>query len=61
MNYQDCTIEELVEHVLSSTVAAITQQLSYYRKKEDLEVVEKILRARILAKQKKLQQQLEGL
>ena len=59
MNYRDCTVEELAQHVLKSTVAAITQQLSYYRKKQEFDVVEKILLARKLAKKMKLQRLLE--
>lgn len=59
MNYKKCTVEELAQHVLENTVAAITQQLSYYRKKQDFEVVEKILLARKLAKKIKLQRLLE--
>lgn len=61
MNYKECTVEELAQHVLVSTVAAITQQLSYYRKKQDFEVVEKILLARKLAKKIKLQRLLESM
>lgn len=61
MNYKECTVEELAQHVLESTVAAITQQLSYYRKKQNFEVVEKILLARKLAKKIKLQRLLESM
>ena len=61
MNYQTCSTEELVEHVLNSTAQAITQQIAYYRQRGNDEVVTKIKMARLLARQKKLQKQMESL
>ena len=61
MNYQTCSTDELVEHVLSNTAQAITQQIAYYRQQGKPEVVTKIKMARLLARQKKLQNQMEAL
>lgn len=61
MNYKYCTLEELVDYLLTRKSTAITQQISYYRKKGDDETVVKIQKARILAKQKKLQSDLEAM
>lgn len=61
MNYQECTVEELVEHVMRKSKQAITQQLMYYQKKGNTEVVVKIKKARMLAKQKKLLADMEAL
>lgn len=59
MNYKYCTVEELAKHFETKTTQAITQQLMHYQKKGDSEVVTKILKARIIAKQKKLSAELE--
>jgi hypothetical protein len=59
MNYKTCTVEELADHVAASTVAAITQQLMYYQKKDNAEIVAKIKKARLLAKQRKILKEME--
>lgn len=51
MNYKTCTIEELACHVLRMSTQAITQQLMHYQSIGNGEVVKKIKKARILAKQ----------
>lgn len=61
MNYQHCTVEELAEHFKTKTTQAVTQQLMYYQKKESTEIVAKIKRARILAKQKRLSAEMESI
>lgn len=61
MNYKTCTKEELAEYFRTKTSQAITQQLMYYKKRENLEVVVKIMKARILCNQWKLTEKLEGL
>lgn len=61
MNYQTCTTEELVEHVLTNTAQAITQQIAYYRQRGNEEIVNKIIMARLLARQSKLLKQMETL
>lgn len=61
MNYKHCTVEELAKHFETKTTQAITQQLMHYQKKGDADVVVKIKKARILAKQKKLALQMESL
>lgn len=60
MDYQSCTVEELALHVNSTTSQATTQQLSYYRKRGNTEVVAKIETARLLAKQIKIAEKLKG-
>jgi hypothetical protein len=59
MNYKTCTVEELADHVAASTVAAITQQIMYYKKKDNAEIVAKIKKARLLAKQRKILKEME--
>lgn len=54
MNYKICTLDEMVAHVECNTTQAITQQLMYYQKNGNIDVVVKIQKARILIKQKKL-------
>ncbi len=61
MNYKTCTKEELAEYFKTKTSQAITQQLMYYKKHENLEVVVKIMKARILCNQWKLAEKLESL
>lgn len=61
MNYQECTVEELADYVEKSSAQRITQQLIYYRKKGDSEMVEKIVAARKIVKKRKLVKQLEQL
>lgn len=51
MNYKTCTLEELACHVLNNSTQAITQQLIHYQRVGNAEVVKKIKKARILAKQ----------
>lgn len=53
-NYQECTFEELVEHVKKSSRGAITQAKKYYIAKGELELVEAIDRARKVASRDKL-------
>lgn len=59
MNYRYCTLDELVEHLVTCKPQAITQQVSYYRKKGDETTVNKIQKGRILAKIVLLQGELE--
>lgn len=61
MNYRVCTIEELATHLVQSTCQAVTQQLKYHRSKGNSEIVLKIQKARILAKQMKLLAKMESL
>ena len=61
MNYQTCTIEELAAFFMSKTSQAITQQLMYYRQQNNDDIVLKIKKARILCKQRKLAEKLEGM
>jgi hypothetical protein len=61
MNYQTCTVEELADHVELSSIAAVTQQLMYYQKKGNTEVVAKIKKARLIAKQRKIATEMEHL
>lgn len=61
MDYQSCTVEELALHVNNSTSQAVTQQLSYYKKRGNTEVVAKIKVARLLAKQIKISEKIGNL
>lgn len=61
MNYKTCTIEELAAFFKDKTSQAITQQLKYYQKNGNEEVVVKIKKARILHNQQKLVEKLESL
>lgn len=61
MDYQSCTVEELAVYFLNKTSQAITQQMKYYEGRANLEVVAKIKKARILAKQHKLTLKLESM
>lgn len=59
MNYKTCTIEELAVFFKEKSVQAITQQLMYYQKAGNTEMIGKIKKARILCKQMKLSEKLE--
>jgi hypothetical protein len=59
MDYQACTIEELADFIEISPYARITQQLLYYRKMENISMVEKIIGARKIVKKRKLIKLLE--
>lgn len=61
MNYKTCTVEELAIFFKDKTSQAITQQLKYYQDRDNVEVVVKIKKARILQKQQKLAEKLESL
>ena len=61
MDYKLCTLEELIEYVLSSPVSRITQQLMYYRKTDNKVMVDKIMKARMIAKSRKLQEKIDTL
>lgn len=59
MDYQNCTIEELANYVEISSAQRITQQLIYYKKRDNSAMVEKIKEARKVVKKRKLLRQLE--
>lgn len=60
-NYQDCTIEELADHVESNNAQLISTTLIYYQNKGVVEMVDKIKEARKIVKKRKLLKQLEGM
>jgi hypothetical protein len=60
-DYQNCSIEELADHVEKSNAQLISTTLIYYQKKGKLEMVEKIKEARKIVKKRKLLKQLEGM
>ena len=55
------TLEELVEHILSSPAQYTTNAIAYYRRKGDVDIVTRILYARKLALQKRLMRRIEAL
>lgn len=61
MNYKECTIEELVEHILSASCQAVTQQLTYHKKRGNQDIVDKIGEARKIAQKRRLLMKLESL
>jgi len=60
-NYVDATLEQMVEHVKESSIAAITKMKAYYRNKGNEEVVKKIDLARECVKLEKVQQRMSDL
>lgn len=61
MNYSNCTVEELAEHVNSVTCQSVSQTLAYHRKRGNKEIVDKIAEARKLARKQRLTKMLEEL
>lgn len=61
MNYLDCTLEEMVKHVITSNGASVTRMKAYYKERGITEVVEKIDKARDLARIHKLETKLKTL
>ncbi len=60
-DYQSCTVEELADHVEASNAQLISTTLIYYKKRHNLEMVEKIKEARKIVKKRKLVKQLEAM
>lgn len=53
-NYQNCTIDELVEHVKCASRGAITQAKKYYLERGMTEVSDKIDKARKISSRDKV-------
>ena len=49
-NWRDCTLNECAWHIARTSAQRTSAMLKYYESRENLEVVEKILKARTLAK-----------
>lgn len=60
-NYQDCTVEELANHVDVTSPAVISTMLSYYRGKGNVDMVEKIKDARKIVSKRRLKARLEAM
>lgn len=60
-DYINCTIDQLADYVECSPASRITQQLIYYKKRENTEMVSKIMEARKVVKKRKLLKMLEGM
>lgn len=60
-DYKNSTLEELADYIEKSPCSRITQQIIYYNKKNDLQMVQKIQDARKIVKKRKLQRQLEAM
>lgn len=60
-NYQECSVEELANHVEVTIPAVISTMLKYYANKGNVEMVEKIKEARKIVKKRRLLKQLEGM
>lgn len=60
-DYQAATLEELADYVECSTSNLISQQLSYYKRKNVAEMVEKIQEARRIVRKRKLVKLLEAM
>lgn len=60
-DYQNCTVEELADHVEKSNAQLISTTLIYYQKRDNSEMVEKIKEARKIVKKRKLMKQLEAM
>ena len=48
MNYQTCSVEDILNHIGHSTPEAVNRMLSYYRRCGNTEVVNKIILAKKL-------------
>lgn len=57
--YTTASVEQLAEYFLTCTTQAISQQLCYYKGRENTNMVFKIQAARILSKQMALQKKLD--
>lgn len=60
-NYQDCSVEELADHVEVTKAPIISTMLCYYRERGRDDMVEKIKDARKIVKKRKLVRQLESM
>ena len=60
-DYQNASLEEMVEHVKTASSAAVTRMKRFYEKKGDKEVVKKIDMARECVKLEKVQQRMSDL
>lgn len=58
-DYVACSLDELADYVQHNTANRITQALTYYKKRNNSEMVEKIMEARRIVKKRKLQKILE--
>ena len=48
MNYQTCSVEDILTHIEVTTPEAVNRMLSYYRRCGNIQVVDKILLAKQL-------------
>jgi hypothetical protein len=60
-DYQAATLKELADYVQCSTSNKISQQLSYYKQQENVEMIEKIQEARRIVRKRKLVKMLEAM
>jgi hypothetical protein len=60
-NYQDCTVEELANHVEVTKAPVISAMLAYYRDKGRDDMVQKIKDARAIVTKRKLLKRLEAM
>lgn len=57
-NYSKATLQDTVEHIKIASVQSVSAALSYYKKANNSEIVEKIVSARKIIKAEKLQHSL---
>lgn len=60
-SWKNCTIDELVEHILNVPAQYTTNAIAYYRRKKDLDTADRIKYSRKLALQKRLLRRAEAL
>lgn len=60
-NYQESTLEEMVQHVKEASSASVTRMKRFYQKKGCDEVVKKIDMARECVKLEKVQQRMKDI
>lgn len=60
-DYQECSVEELADHVEASIPALISTMSRYYKERDRQDIVNKIAEARKVVKKRKLLRQLEAM
>lgn len=60
-DYQNCTVEELADHVEKTIAPVISTMKAYYEKHGRQDMVDKIAEARKIVKKRKLLKQLEAM
>jgi hypothetical protein len=60
-NYQECSIDELADHIEVTKAPVISTMLAYYRNKGRGDMVEKIQMARKIVSKRRLKARLEAM